>query len=190
MDNCRRNETSDTVLLGERPTFESQLNLAKFAYTKYRSTFPEFEPDDLYQHCCLAVWLAYNTFDWSRGTKWSSFALRRVYYELSFARSMMYGGQKRQGKKDEIILSHISYEDKEWQPSITYPDEMERVYLREAVHKLKRAYRRIIIMYYGLQMSYREIGAVEGITRQCAQQKLSKAIHLLKSATGLRVGGV
>lgn len=190
MDNCRRNETSDTVLLGERPTFESQLRLAKFAYTKYRSVFPEFEHDDLYQHCCLAIWLAYNDFDWSRGTKWSSFALRRVYYELTFARSMLYGGQKRQGKKDEIILSHISYEDKEWQPSITYPDEMEKVYLREAVHKLKRAYRRIIIMYYGLQMSYREIGVVEGITRQCVQQKLSKAIHLLKSATGLRVGGV
>jgi DNA-directed RNA polymerase specialized sigma24 family protein len=102
----------------------------------------------------------------------------------------MYGGKKRQGKKDEIILSHLSYEDKEWQPSITYSDEMEKVYLRAAVHKLKRAYRRIVIMHYGLQMSCREIGEVEGITKQCAQQKLSKAIHLLKSATGLRVGGV
>jgi DNA-directed RNA polymerase specialized sigma subunit len=103
---------------------------------------------------------------------------------------MMYGGQKRQGKKDEIILSHISYEDKEWQPSITYSNEMERVYLRVAIHKLKRSYRRIAIMYYGLQMTCPEIGKVEGVSGQCVRQKLGRILYLLKSATGLRVGGV
>lgn len=179
---------TNTVLLGERPTFESQLPLARYAFTKYKHAFPEIEFDDLYQHCMLGMWLAYREFDFSRGTKWASYALRRIWYELTYVKNSLVGGQKRKGRDEEVLLSRFSYESVELaSPSNNH--EMELAYMRVAVHKLKRSYRRIVMMYYGLQMTCDEIGKVEGSTKQCVHQKLKHAIKTLKSATGLMVGG-
>lgn len=179
---------TNAVLLGERPTFESQLPLARYAFTKYRNRFPEIESDDLYQHCMLGMWLAYKEFDFSRGTKWSSYAMRRIWYELTYIKNGLVGGQKREGRDKEVLLSHFSYESVEL-ASPPNNNEMELTYMRIAVHKLKRSYRRIVMMFYGLQMSCGEIGKVEGITRQRVGQKLKCAIKTLKSATGLMVEG-
>ncbi len=179
MPESRNMGGTDTILLGERPSFESQLPLAKLGFKKYWLICSGMDAEDIYQHCCIGLLTAYRKYDWSKPTSWSAYAMAAIYMELSFANSFRHG--KKRIPEEDIV----SY-DCEGSPIVLadpniFEDIIDaRTVLYSRIKKMKRIVRRYLYMYYILDMSYSEIGKVHGVSRQNVQQVISRAISQLK----------
>ena len=185
MPQCRGNDNTNSVLLVERPSFESQLPLAKFAFSKYWKICmgTPLDSDDIYQTCCIGLWRAYTKFDWQKRKAWSTYAMRAIRNELFLAASV-YKTQKRVPENE--ILS-TDYVDLDKHPTLilsTGNDFEDEIVARQALYqrikKMCRDTRRIIYMHYLLDMTLEEIAQQRGTSRQSVNQILKRAEKELK----------
>lgn len=181
----RGNDNTNSVLLGERPSFESQLPLAKFAFSKYWKICmgTPFDSADIYQICCIGLWKAYTKFDWQKRKAWTTYALKAIRNELSLAVSA-YKAQKRVPESE--ILS-TDYVDLDGHPTIILSTDNnfeDRIVAKQALYqrikKMRRDTRRIIYMRYFLDMTLEEIAQQRGTSRQSVSQILKRAEKELK----------
>lgn len=186
MPQCRGNDNTNSVLLGERPSFESQLPLAKFYFTKYWKICMGtlLDSEDIYQICCIGLWKAYTKFDWQKRKAWTSYAMKAIKNEL-FQAASVYKARRRVPENEILSIDYVALDDD--RPSIilsTSNDFEDRIVARQALYqrikKMRRDTRRIIYMYYLLAMTLDEIAQQKGTSRQAVQQILKRAEKELK----------
>lgn len=179
-------DSTNPVLLGERPSFESQLPLAKFAFTKYWKICMGtlLDSEDIYQTCCIGLWRAYTKFDWQKRKAWTTYAMRAIRNELSLAASV-YKARRRVPENEILSIDYVALDDD--RPAIilsTNNDFEDRIIARQTLYqrikKMSRDKRRIIYMHYLLGMTLDEIAQQKGTSRQAIQQVLKRAEKELK----------
>jgi len=119
-----------------------------------------YDLEDAFQDACLFLIRAIDTFDKTRGFRLSTYAWCVIWREL-------YKKRKQECKHFHSELPEVFTEDK----------VKDTVNLR----CLTVQERRVIKAHYFMFMSYRDIGAVEGISKQRVQQIHDAAITKLRS---------